>query len=481
MANVLIIDDDRMTCDALMELVRNIGHTADFALSGTEGLDKAAGGSFDVVFLDVRLPDGNGLALLPRIKKGELPPEVIILTGLGDPDGAELAIRNGAWDYLQKPLSPKKILLPLQRVLKYRDVLRESSDPCADFKRCGIIGNSPAILRAMKRLASVARSNAGVLITGETGTGKELFARAVHENSQHAQGPFIIVDCASIPPNLLESTLFGHVKGAFTGADKSSGGLVLGADKGTLFLDEIGEMPLDLQKKLLRVLQEHRYRPVGGSQEVTSDFRLVAATHRDLDGMVETGEFRRDLLYRLGAMSIELPPLREREEDMEELANHLVKCICQKNSIPDKKLTCDFLEALRSYNWPGNVRELINTLENSVVGAFDMPELYTRHLPERMRIRMLQRSMAKEEAAPRSVSSARETFTQDALVALLHHPGPFPDYKTFRQDVLHIAEELYFGRLMERCTWDVKQACELSGLRKSRIYAQIKKYELDKE
>jgi len=222
MARVLIIDDDPLTCEALSELVRNIGHSADSAGTKKEGLQKAMAGDYDVVFQDVRLPDGNGLDMVPQLKEGPMPPEVIILTGAGDPDGAALAIRNGAWDYLQKPLSPKKILLPLKRVLKYRDTLRLKSAPPVDFKRCGIVGDSPALHRVLEKVSAASRSDAGVLITGETGTGKELFARAVHENSNRSNGPFVVVDCASIPANLLESTLFGHVKGAFTGRTRQA-------------------------------------------------------------------------------------------------------------------------------------------------------------------------------------------------------------------------------------------------------------------
>jgi len=395
--------------------------------------------------------------------------------GLGDPDGAELAIRNGAWDYLRKPVSPKAILLPLQRVLKYRDALRARGSALAGFKREGIVGESPAILRALEALASAARSNAGVLITGETGAGKELFAHALHANSRRAAGPFVVVDCASIPANLLESTLFGHVKGAFTSADRAYGGLVLEACGGTLFLDEIGELPLDLQKNLLRVLQERRYRPVGGGQEVSSDFRLVAATNRDLEAMVTQGVFRQDLLYRLGATTIEVPPLRMRTEDIEGLAQSCAQAICEKNGIPAKAMAPEFLEALRSYAWPGNVRELANTMESAIAAAFDIPMLFARHLPERLRIEQLKRSLCEDGV--QAMGAAPGSCAQASAIAA---PDDVPTYKTFRQDVLFVAERDYFAQLMAAARGDIGQACALSGLGKSRLYAQLKHYGIEK-
>ncbi len=478
MAKVLVIDDDLATCEALMELVRNIGHEAVCATDLAQGLGAALDEEFDVIFLDVRLPDGNGLTILPRLKDLPEPPEVIILTGLGDPDGAELAIRSGAWDYLQKPLSPKKILLPRQRVLKYRDNLRTHCAPAHDFKRCGIVGQSPAIRRTMERLAAAARSDASVLITGETGTGKELFAHALHENSRRAGKAFVVVDCAAIPGSLLESTLFGHVKGAFTGAEQAGEGLVLEADGGTLFLDEIGEMPLDLQKKLLRVLQERKYRPVGGGAEVASDFRLVAATNRNLERMAGDGRFRPDLLYRLGAMTLELPPLRERKEDIEELARCMVQGLCRRNAIPAKTLAPDFLQALRSCDWPGNVRELANALESSVVAAFDAPELFAGHLPEGLRIRMLKQALAV--AGRELPQDAPLAGAGQGVEALLAGPEAFSSYKDFRRDVLDVAEKRYFSRLMEVARWNIERACELSGLGKSRLYGQLRTHGIDK-
>ncbi|BDQ35734.1 Fis family transcriptional regulator [Pseudodesulfovibrio nedwellii] len=472
MAKVLVIDDDRMICDALMELIRNIGHEADYASSVQEGLEKNLAEEFDVVFLDIRLPDGNGLDILPQLRELPIPPEVIILTGLGDPDGAELAIRNGAWDYLQKPLSPKKILLPLQRVLKYRDTLRNEGNNQPPFKRCGIVGNGPAITHALERLGAAAHSDASLLLTGETGTGKELFARALHENSKRSRGPFVIVDCASIPANLLESTLFGHVKGAFTGADRSSCGLVLEAHGGTLFLDEIGEMPLPLQKKLLRVLQERKYRQVGGSQEVSSNFRLVAATHRDLNEMVQKGLFRNDLLYRLGAMTINLPVLRDRKEDLGELTQHFARYICEKNAIPPKTFSDNFMETLARYDWPGNIRELVNVLENAMISAYGHTELFAKHLPERTRIAMLKHDLVLNEDSYTNTNFT-ETQTEEC--------GTLPSYKEYRGHVLEQADKSYFTRLMEASCWDIERACTISGLRKSRVYDQLKQYGIEKE
>lgn len=470
MAKVLVIDDDRLTCEALMELVHNLGHDAECALSIREGLEKNLSEDFDVVFLDIRLPDGNGLDILPQLKELPTPPEVIILTGLGDPNGAELAIRNGAWDYLQKPLSPKKILLPLQRVLKYRDNLRETSERELLLKRCDIVGTGPAISQALERLGTAAHSDASLLITGETGTGKELFARALHDNSRRSHGPFVVVDCASIPSTLLESTLFGHVKGAFTGADRANSGLILEAHGGTLFLDEVGELPLSLQKKLLRVLQERKYRPVGGSQEISSDFRLVAATHRDLNEMVQDGTFRDDLLYRLGSMTIKLPSLRERTEDLAELTHCLADRICQKNAIPPKKISQDFMETLGKYDWPGNIRELSNVLENALVNAYGHTELFAFHLPERVRISMLKHSLSSREN-PLEIDTSG---FQPELSADL------PCYKEYRSQILDQADKFYFSRLMEASCWDVERACAISKLGKSRVYSQLKLHGIEK-
>jgi DNA-binding NtrC family response regulator len=273
MARILIIDDDLKICETLSLVMENLGHDAIYALQLKQGLHTCALEKFDIVFLDVRLPDGNGLEALPDIQKTVGLPEVLIITGEGDPDGAEMAIRSGAWDYIEKPLSLESITLPLRRALQYHEE-KQTKVTLEKLNRSGIIGDSPQILKCLNHLAQASSGEANTLVIGETGTGKELFAKAIHQNSPRKGSNFIVVDCAALPENLVESILFGHKKGAFTGAEKDREGLVGMADKGTLFLDEVGELPLATQRTFLRVLQEKKYRRVGGKREKNSDFRL---------------------------------------------------------------------------------------------------------------------------------------------------------------------------------------------------------------
>jgi two-component system NtrC family response regulator len=366
MAKVLIIDDEKDLCEILADIIAKLGHQADVAHSLSEGRKKTRKKAYDVVFLDVRLPDGNGLEAMPDIKKMATQPEIIIMTGFADPDGAEIAIKNGAWDYLQKPISPKQIIVPLKRVLQYRDDLRKSKKQMENLNREGIIGDSPKMKKCFELLVQAANSSANVLIAGETGTGKELFAKAIHLNSNRAKKPFVVVDCASLPKTIVESVLFGNVKGAYTGADQDRDGLIKSAHKGILFLDEIGELPLPTQKAFLRVIQERRFTPVGSNKEIPSDFRLVAATNRNLVDMARKGAFREDLLFRLRSITIDIPPLREHVEDIKDLSIYYTEKICGANKIKTKKISDDCLDVLCAYDWPGNVRELINTLEVSI-------------------------------------------------------------------------------------------------------------------
>ena len=366
MKSVCIIDDDPEIRDTIASLTRKLRLSSEAAPTLSAGLELLARESFDVLFLDVRLPDGNGLAALPAIKRLPDAPEVIILTGLGDPDGAELAIQEGVWDYLVKPSPLGQIMLTLQRALRYREEKRCDRAPVS-LSLEGCVAASPRMRPCLDQVAHAAWSSAAVLVTGETGTGKELFARLIHANSSRAKGPFVTVDCAALTETLVESTLFGHVKGAFTGADADRVGLARLADGGTLFLDEVGEMPVSLQKTFLRVLHEKRFRPVGGTVEIQSDFRLIAATNRDLEPMIERGEFRRDLYFRLKTIALPLPPLRARPEDIKPLTLAIVDRLCAAYGLPAKGFDAEFLSSLEAHDWPGNVRELQNVLEQAFV------------------------------------------------------------------------------------------------------------------
>ena len=281
------------------------------------------------------MPDGNGLDLLPKIHELPSQPEVIIITGLGDPDGAEIAIKNGAWDYIEKSSSTKEMALPFTPCLTVPGG-EDGQEALTALKLGGIIGNSPGMHACLDLLAQAAHSEVNVLITGETGTGKEVFARAIHDNSRRAESNFVVVDCTALPETLVESVLFGHEKGAFTGADRPQDGLIKQAHGGTLFLDEIGELPLGIQKAFLRVLQEHRYRPVGSKHELVSSFRLLAATNRDLDRMVQEGTLSFGSPLPAATLTIEIPPLSARKEDIKELAMFHMARVCERYQIGTK-------------------------------------------------------------------------------------------------------------------------------------------------
>lgn len=459
MAHVLIIDDDDSTCKMIEAIIQRAGHEVVSATSLKEGLRILSSVPLDVVFLDVQLPDGNGLEAIPAICEIKPPPEIIIITGEADADGAELAILSGAWDYLQKPFSQKDVLLPMQRVLQYREQKEENRLPVV-LKGPDIIGRCAGMRYAFDMLAKAAACEAGVLITGETGTGKELFAKAVHENSSRSTGPFIVVDCAALPETLAESLLFGHEKGSFTGADASRRGLLKEADGGTLFLDEIGDLPLSTQKTLLRSLQEHRFRPVGGSREISSRFRLVSATNRDLDSMSEEGSFRSDLLYRLRSIVITLPSLRQRGSDVIDLAMHYMRLYCERLGIGTKGFSPEFFEMINRYHWPGNVRELSHAIERAVSLAKDEPTLFCIHLPVHIRTFMARASVNEKE---------------NDSTGWAFEPQPQAGFPPIR-DVLDAVEKQYLKDLATVTQWDMERACLLSGLSRSRLYARLKRY-----
>jgi two-component system NtrC family response regulator len=464
MAVILVIDDDPLICETIGNVVKRMGHQADCAYTLREGLEMLASRLADVVFLDVRLPDGDGLEALSRIQSSPSLPEVIIMTGYGDPDGAELAIRHGVWDYIQKPSTVDALILPLSRALQYREE-KKTKQAALPLKREEIVGSSAQMTRCLDLLAQVANSRANVLITGETGTGKELFALAIHQNSQRAERNFVVVDCAALPETLVESILFGYEKGAYTGADRAREGLILQADGGTLFLDEVGELPLSAQKSFLRVLQEKKFRPVGGKNEIQSDFRLIAASNRNLEEMVRMNRFREDLLFRLRSFIIEIPPLRERKEDIRDLVSKYAPELADRYGMEPKDLSPDFMDSLMLYPWPGNVRELIHALERTLISARYERVLFPKHLPTHIRVQVTRSSVA--EKAPEKSPPALP-------------PPVFPTIQEMRDKVVDDAERKYLQDLLSFTHGNIQEASRISGLSRSRFYLLLKKHKISK-
>ncbi len=460
-ANILIIDDDEMFCQLLSSALAADGYSISCVHRLEEGIRRVSGDSFDVVFLDVRLPDGNGLDKLSEIRDAASTPEVIILTGAGTANGAELAIKSGAWDYIQKPSSISSMTLPLIRALQYREE-KLKKKPSAGLKMEGIIGGSSRMKACYDLVYEASSCDANVLITGETGTGKELFAKAIHENSTRCGHSFVIVDCAALTQSLTESTLFGYEKGAFTGADGRRDGLIKQAHGGTLFLDEIGELPLSIQKSFLRVLQEHRFRPLGGGKEIESDFRLIAATNRNLEQMVAKEMFREDLLFRLRAITLEAPPLREHADDLIEIAIYHTARICKRSRIETKELSPDFIEALSAYDWPGNVRELVNAIERAIAAALSTPTLFRKHLPSAIRVKLAQ-----------SHTTNGQIDSDEKIVAPGNH---FPRLKDLRETTYAQVEKDYLLNLLKSVGGNIEETCRISGLGRTRLYEILRKH-----
>jgi two-component system, NtrC family, response regulator len=466
MIKILIIDDDQSVCKLLENLITHLGYNAVSKHNLKDGFAELAIYSYDVVFLDIRLPDGNGLEAIPEIKKRQPSPEIIVITAFGESDGAEIAIKNGAWDYLQKPLSPKSMMLPIKRILQYRNDLLLANKKVLSLNNDEIIGSSSQMKDCLTNLYQATKNDSNVLIFGETGTGKELFARAIHKNSSRSRRNFVVVDCSTLPVTLVESILFGYEKGSYSGAEKSQIGLILQADKGTLFLDEISELNYSIQKTLLRVLEDHRFRPIGCQSEVMSDFRLIAATNKNLDDMVKNNQFQDALLYRLKTIYIELPPLRKHLEDLPELVKFHLNKITSKQNLKIKNLSPDFLNSLYLYEWSGNIRELVNVLEWSIISAQDSTTIEKHHLPVNFRAHLAKTSINHVHGNAIEVDEVKKDV--------------FPNFKKHRQNVLSDQEKNYLLELMELTHGNINKACQLSNLSRARLYNLMKKYNISR-
>ena len=385
-SRILVIDDERSVTDALQTILTDMGHRVESAKSGATAKEQLKGSPFDLVFTDLRLPDASGIDLLGLIKSDTPNTEVIVMTAHGSLDIAIEAIKRGAFYYIEKPFTPQQVATLVERALQFEAIKRENRSlktALGDGDDFGIIGRDPKMRQIHTVIRTAAPSDASVLIEGESGTGKELIAAAFHFESSRAEFPFTRINCAAIPQDLLESELFGYRKGAFTGADRDKRGLIEATAGGTLLLDEIAEMPVHLQTKLLRVLQDRKLRRLGDEQETSVDFRLVSSTNRDTAQMIREGALRNDLYFRISTIKVKPPPLRERLDDVPLLANRFLAQYAEKYKKKIREISTPAFALLMRYEWPGNVRELESVIEHAVLFATE-DKLMPEHLPEEL-------------------------------------------------------------------------------------------------
>jgi len=457
---VLVVDDDLPVRRACAEIAAGMGFTTQAVESMTAARAALALGGIDVVLLDLKLPGGGGLTLLEEIRSKHPEAVVIVMTAFATVSSAVEAMRIGAGDYLTKPFTLEELSLTLERASQRKTFDAESRrlrERLRNGKGMGnLIGRSPAMEKLYRILAKVAQSRHPVLILGESGVGKELVARSIHLNGPSAAKPFIPVDCGSLVPALIESELFGHTKGAFTGADRSKTGLLAAADGGTVFLDEIGELPLELQTKLLRALQEKEVRPVGSMQAVPIHARILAATNRDLNAMVESGKFRKDLYFRLNIVSLRIPPLRERKEDIPLLAAHVLEQLAHDKGMRHS-FSDDALRLMMKYDWPGNVSELEHAIERAVALSSG-PVLHMSDFPTQLQ--EFERHMhAREQAvAGEAPGAERAEVSTQQVVSIAEME---------KQAILSTIRQLKGDKLM---------AAKLLGIGKTTLYRKLKEY-----
>ncbi|MEW6742354.1 MAG: sigma-54 dependent transcriptional regulator [Planctomycetota bacterium] len=451
---LLVADDEESMRFYLERALRRHGYEVEVVDNGDAAIERYEARRFDVAVVDLKMPGTHGIEVLARVRTTDPEAMVIIMTAYGTIQSAVEAMRQGAFDYITKPFEIDELLLRLERALRQRTTLRENRELRRLVENrsayAGLIGQSAAMRAVFQTIDVLRTSAATVLIYGESGTGKELVARAIHVNSSRSQGAFVALNCAAIPSTLLESELFGHEAGAFTGAHKRKRGLVERADGGTLFLDEVSEIPLVAQAKLVRFLQEREFTPLGSSESVRIDLRVIAATNQDLERAVAEGQFRQDLFWRLNVVPIHLPPLRERREDIPVLVAHFVERYRRAAGSPLKGLSVEALILLTNYGWPGNVRELENTIERMVVLNAEREELDIDALPESIR------GLREGSAA----TLARDDVT------------PF-------ERALNRFEREYLVTLFEQTKGNVSQAAKISGISRANLHRKAKQLDVD--
>lgn len=386
-SNILVVEDEELMRNILRRILEDAGYRIKTADSAENALEIFKTSDIDIVLTDIRMTGMDGLELLDQIKNIDPEALVIIMTAYSSVDSAIAALRKGAYDYITKPFVNEDLLQTIKNALRQRELFQENRSLRRELDKhysfLEIIGKSVAMQSVFRLIEKVATTNANILIQGESGTGKELVARAIHRQSQRSNKPFVAINCGALPESLLESELFGHTKGSFTGATSDKQGLFRAAENGTLFLDEIGEIPISLQVKLLRALQEHEVTPIGATVPIKFNARIVAATNRNLDEEVNKGNFREDLFYRLNVIEIFLPPLRERREDIPLLIKYFIGKVAKEQDSAEKRINKDAISALLNYHWQGNIRELQNAVERAFILSGD--EIDLEHLPPKVR------------------------------------------------------------------------------------------------
>ena len=455
---ILIADDEEIVIRSCQRILSEDEYDIDTAENGLEAIEKVAANDYDMLILDIMMPKLTGMEVLQRVKETHPDIDVIMITGLNEIDTAVKAMKLGAFDYLPKPFDPDELEMVVTRAFERRQLLQENvnlkKEVSARYSFENIIGSSPPMQNVFRLVARCAPTNSTIMVRGESGTGKELIARAIHFNSLRKEHPFVTVDCASLSENLLESELFGHVKGSFTGAVSNKKGLLEAADGGTLFLDEIGNISMSTQAKLLRFIEEREFKAVGDTHTRSVNIRLITATNKDLEAMVGEGTFRDDLYYRINIFPIEIPPLRERRDDIPALAFHFLNQFSKEMDRTVKEFSAGAMNLLMNHDWPGNVRELENVVHRAVILASD----------EVIRQAHLVNILDMQPLADMDVPRTSEELKNIKKIA--------------RQKSVENVEKLFILGALKRNSWSVTAAAEETGMQRTNFQALMKKYDI---
>jgi len=442
-AKVLIVDDETIMRESLAGWLERDGHAVQTARSGEEALKKCRENRFDILLLDIKMEGMSGLEVLRRVKESDADVAVVMITAYGSIATAIEAMKNGAFDYMLKPFDPNELGVLIEKIVRHQQQARENLYLKEQFKERtrfeNMIGQSEPMQKVFDLICDVAPADTTVLISGETGTGKGLAAKAIHSHSRRCHGPYVVVNCGAIPEHLMETELFGHMRGAFTDAKETKKGRLELAHGGTLFLDEIGEIGMRMQIDLLRVLEDRVFYRVGGTQPMEADFRVVAATNRSLEQAIRDGHFREDLFYRLNVVGLTLPPLRQRKQDIPLLADHFLHRYVQETHRPVDRISREALDEMMAYDWPGNVRELENAIERAVV-----------------------------------VGKARQILPED-LPIVCRATGA-----AARATTLEEVEKAHIRQILSDHQWNVARSARVLGIDRSTLYSKIKRYALQK-